>query len=628
MTEYYQIGLTAVAAFIAVYLSTGSRWRTLYIIGKTLPRDLLGGYRFLKINILLWYWEKRGFTVAKLFAKQVEKNPDKIVFIFEDQRWTYGQLDDYSNRLARYIRTQPMSRGDSVVVIMENRPEYVGTWLGLSKAGFVGALVNTNLRKDVLIHSIKTANCKSIIFGAELKDAIEEIKEKIPDIGLYQSSEKPNTPVLQGAVDLNKSMADVSPAAVEVDLSLGCPRDKLIYIYTSGTTGMPKAAVINNLRYMLMSCGVYYMLGLDHTDRVYDPLPLYHTAGGVIGVGPALCVGITVVLRRKFSASKFWADCIEHKCTVAQYIGEICRFLLSLPPSPNDTAHNIRLMYGNGLRPQIWESFVKRFNVGQIGEFYGATEGNSNLVNIDNRPGAVGFVPRFGDALYRVALLRIDDETGEPVRGSDGLCIRCKPDEPGIFVGKINPKKAVHDFRGYADEKESEKKIIRDVFKKGDRFFNSGDILVMDELGYFYFKDRRGDTFRWKGENVATAEVEGVISNIIGLRDSVVYGVEVPGNEGKAGMVAIYDPNQTLSLQELADGLKKLLPAYSRPLFVRVVAELPLTGTYKLKKGDLQVEGFDVSKIKDPVYFLEKSGNYVRLTEQLHHDLLEEKIRV
>ncbi|XP_015124796.1 long-chain fatty acid transport protein 4 [Diachasma alloeum] len=628
MTEYYQIGLTAITAFIAAYLFTGSRWRTLYIIGKTLPRDVLGAYRFLKINILLWYWEKQGLTVAKLFARQVEKNPDKIVFIFEDQRWTYGQLDDYSNRLARYMRTQPISRGDSVAVIMENRPEYVGTWLGLSKAGFVGALVNTNLRKDVLIHSVKAANCKSIIFGAELKDAIAEIKDKLPDVGLYQSSRTPDTPVLQGSVDLNKSMADISSAAVEVDLSLGCPRDKLIYIYTSGTTGMPKAAVINNLRFMLMSCGVYYMLGLEQTDRVYDPLPLYHTAGGVVGVGPALCVGITVVLRRKFSASKFWADCIEHKCTVAQYIGEICRFLLSLPPSPNDTAHNVRLMYGNGLRPQIWESFVKRFNVEQIGEFYGATEGNSNLVNIDNRPGAVGFVPRFGDALYRVALLRIDDETGEPVRDPDGLCTRCKPDEPGIFVGKINPKKAVHDFRGYADEKESEKKIIRDVFKKGDRFFNSGDILVMDELGYFYFKDRRGDTYRWKGENVATAEVEAVISNIIGLRDSVVYGVEVPGNEGKAGMVAIYDPNQTLSLQELADGLKKSLPAYARPLFVRVLAELPLTGTYKLKKGDLQVQGFDITKIKDPVYFLEKSGNYVRLTEQLHRDLLEEKLRV
>ncbi|XP_011303224.1 long-chain fatty acid transport protein 4 [Fopius arisanus] len=628
MMEYYQIGLTAIAAFIVAYLFTGSRWHTLCIIGKTLPRDVLGAYRFLKINILLWYWERKGLTVAKLFTKQVEKNPDKIVIIFEDQRWTYGQLDEYSNRLARYIRTQPMSRGDSVAVIMENRPEYVGTWLGLSKAGFVGALVNTNLRKDVLIHSIKAANSKSVIFGAELRDAIDEIKDKLPGVGLYQSSEKPDTPVVEGAVDLNKSMVNISSDAVEVDLSLGCPRDKLIYIYTSGTTGMPKAAVINNLRYMLMSCGVYYMLGLEHTDRVYDPLPLYHTAGGIIGVGPALCVGITVVLRRKFSASKFWADCIEHRCTVAQYIGEICRFLLSLPPSPNDTAHNVRLMYGNGLRPQIWESFVKRFNVEQIGEFYGATEGNSNLVNIDNRPGAVGFVPRFGDALYRVALLRIDDETGEPVRGPDGLCTRCKPDEPGIFVGKINPKKAVHDFRGYADEKESEKKIIRDVFKKGDRFFNSGDILVMDELGYFYFKDRRGDTFRWKGENVATAEVEAVISNIIGLRDSVVYGVEVPGNEGKAGMVAIYDPHQTLCLQELADGLKKSLPAYARPLFVRVLAELPLTGTYKLKKGDLQVQGFDITQIKDPVYFLEKSGNYVRLTEQLHHDLVEEKIRV
>ncbi|KAK0076722.1 hypothetical protein PV325_004958 [Microctonus aethiopoides] len=588
----------------------------------------IGAFRFLKVNLLLWYWEKRGFTVARLFTRQAEINPNKIAFIFENQNWTYGVLDKFTNRISRYFRTQPMSRGDSMALLMENRPEYIGTWLGLSKAGFVTALVNTNLRKEVLIHSITAANCKSIIFGGEFKDAIAEIKNKLPDLALYQWTEDSSISVLDGAVDLNKAITQVSDDPVEVDLSLGCPRDKLIYIYTSGTTGMPKAAVISNLRYMLVSCGVYYMLGLRKTDRIYDSLPLYHSAGGIVGAGQALCIGITVVLRRKFSVSKFWTDCIQYECTVAQYIGEICRFLLTVPPSPNDTAHKIRLMYGNGLRPQIWEAFKNRFNIEQIGEFYGATEGNSNLVNIDNTVGAVGFMPKYVGRLYPVGLLRFDDETGEPIRNKDGLCILCKPGETGIFVGKINPKKAVNDFSGYANKEESEKKIIYNVFKKGDRVFNSGDILVMDDMGYFYFKDRRGDTFRWKGENVATAEIEAVISNILSLMDSVVYGVEVPGHEGKAGMVAIYDPQSSLNLHEFAEGLKKTLPVYARPLFVRVLSELPLTGTFKLKKSDLQKDGFNIEKISDPIYLLDKSGNYVRFTEQLHRELKEEKLRL
>ncbi|EFN85193.1 Long-chain fatty acid transport protein 1 [Harpegnathos saltator] len=271
-------------------------------------------------------------------------------------------------------------------------------------------------------------------------------------------------------------------------------------------------------------------------------------------------------------------------------------------------------MFGNGLRPQIWETFVKRFGVKQIGEFYGATEGNSNLVlsfshgrlmeefvqlavNIDNTVGAVGFVPRYASVLYPVGLLRIDDETGEPLRGSDGFCIPCKPGEPGVFVGKINPKKAINDFSGYADKKASEQKIIHNVFKKGDRVFNSGDILIMDEYGYFYFKDRTGDTFRqWRGENVATSEVEAIVSNVIGLKDAAVYGVEVPGNEGKAGMAAIYDPNNSLDLKELVEGLKKSLPTYARPLFIRVLSELSMTGTFKLKKRDLQQDAFDIKK--------------------------------
>ncbi|XP_071625772.1 long-chain fatty acid transport protein 4 [Temnothorax longispinosus] len=627
-TDLHPVVITALSLLLGGFLLTGiSRRHFLYVLYKTLPRDILGAFRFFKVNLLLWWWEKREYTVAKVFSKYAAAHPNKVAYIFEDTEWTYEQLEHYSNRVGRYFRTRPFSHFDSIAVFMENRPEYIATWLGLSKAGFVAALINTNLRRDVLLHSINAAGCKAVIFGSELKDAIRDIKDKIPDIELYQWSELADTPILEGAININTEISSIDPGSLFVQLDHVNSRDKLIYIYTSGTTGMPKAAVINNLRYMLMTCGVNSMLNLHSDDRIYNPLPLYHTAGGILGAGQALMGGVTVVLRRKFSATKYWSDCIHYECTVAQYIGEICRFLLTVPPSECDTTHKVRLMFGNGLRPQIWESFVKRFGVKQIGEFYGATEGNSNLVNIDNKIGAVGFIPRYASNLYPVALLKIDEETGELLRGSDGFCIPCKPGEPGVFVGKINPKKVVNDFSGYADKKASEQKIIHDVFKKGDRVFNSGDILVMDELGYFYFKDRTGDTFRWRGENVATSEVEAVISNVIGLKDATVFGVEVPGNEGKAGMVAIYDPENSLDLKGLVGKLKKVLPNYAIPRFIRILSELPMTGTFKLQKKDLQQDAFDIKKVKDPIYFL-NNDTYMRMTDEHYNNIIKEKIRL
>ncbi|XP_033184550.1 fatty acid transport protein 3 isoform X1 [Bombus vancouverensis nearcticus] len=628
----HELVIAVLSVFIGAYLFTGKRRRFIYLLYKTLPRDVLGAYRFVRVNVLLWWWEWQNFTVAKLFTRHATANPDKIAFIFEDKEWSYRELEEYSNQLGRYFHGKSLSREDSVGLILESRPEYVGIWLGLSKAGLVGALLNTNLRQDVLVHSIKAANCKAVIFGSNFKDAINEIRERIPNVALYQWSELPDTPCLEGAIDLNPEISNVDSSPLDT-VALGTPRDKLIYIYTSGTTGMPKAAVITNLRYMLMSCGVNSMLNLRPTDRIYNSLPLYHTAGGLIGVGQALLRGITVVLRRRFSASKFWSDCVHYECTIAQYIGEICRYLLTAPSASCDTTHKVRLMFGNGLRPQIWKPFVERFGVKQIGEFYGATEGNSNLVNIDNKIGAVGFVPLCAGSLYPVALLRVDEETGEPLREPDGLCIRCKPGESGIFVGKINPKRVLNDFSGYVDRKASEQKILRDVFRKGDRVFNSGDILLMDEFGYFYFKDRTGDTFRWHGENVATSEVEAVVSNLIGLKDAAVYGVEVPGTEGKAGMAAVYDPENTLNIKEMAEGLKKSLPSYARPLFVRVLSELPMTvfillGTFKLKKKDLQEDGFNIKKVSDPIYFLDNSGVYVKLTEEIYNNILDGKIRL
>lgn len=625
--EFQQLIITALSLLLGGFLLTGRRRHFFYVVWKTLPRDALAAYKFYRMRILLWWWEKREYTVAKVFSNIAATHPQKIAYIFEDKEWTYEQLEHFSNRMGRYLRTRSYSHFDSIAILMENCPEYIGIWLGLSKAGFVGALINTNLRHDMLLHSINAANCKAIIFGSDFKDVIRDIKDKMPGLEFFQWSELADTPILEGAIDLNSEISSIDSEPLIVQLDHTGPRSKFLYVYTSGTTGMPKAAVINHSRYMFMTCGVNSLINIRSDDRIYDPLPLYHTAGGILGAGQALLQGVTVVLRKRFSASKFWSDCVHYECTVAQYIGEICRFLLTVPPSQYDTMHKVRLMYGNGLRPQIWEPFIERFGVKQIGEVYGATEGISNLVNCDNKIGAVGFIPRYAMWLYPVALLKIDEETEKPLRGPDGLCIRCKPGEPGIFVAKINSNKPWHDFSGYTDKEASEQKVIHDVFVKGDRVFNSGDILIMDDFGYFYFKDRTGDTFRWRGENVSTSEVEAVISNITNFKDATVYGVEIPGTEGRAGMIAICDLNNSLDLKRLQEKLKQVLPTYARPVFIRVLSELPMTGTFKIKKKDIQREGFDIKKIKDPIYFLNKD-TYTKMTDEHYNDIIEGKFRL
>jgi len=363
-------------------------------------------------------------------------------------------------------------------------------------------------------------------------------------------------------------------------------------------------------------------------EIIYDPLPMYHTAGGMLGVGQALVCGTTSVLRKKFSASAYWRDCARYGCTAAQYIGEICRYLLSQPPSPDDTKHSVKLMFGNGLRPQIWSEFASRFNIKTISEFYGATEGNCNIINIDNRVGAVGFISRILPFIYPVTLIKVDEETGEPIRDPrTGLVMRCQPGEEGELVGKIVENHPVREFQGYADANATNKKIVKDVFRKGDSVFRTGDVLVMDEYGYFFFKDRTGDTFRWKGENCSTSEVEAVVSNCCGLKDAAVYGVQIPGAEGRAGMAAILDPEESLNMEAFGAGVAKALPSYARPVFVRIIKTMDMTGTYKMKKIDLQKEAFDVTKVSDKIYCL-CNGKYVRVDNELYSKIVSGQMRL
>ena len=348
-----------------------------------------------------------------------------------------------------------------------------------------------------------------------------------------------------------------------------------------------------------------------------------------MGTNQCLIWGDSMVIRSKFSASRFWDDCIKYNCNMAQYIGEICRYLMAQPPKAVDTQHKVRFIFGNGLRPELWGEFVRRFNIKNVGEFYGSTEGNANIINNTNKEGACGFISQILPRIYPVALIKVHDKTYEPVRGTDGLCVRAGPGECGEFVGKIIVNDASRAFDGYVDQEATQSKIIKDVYVKGDAAFLSGDILRMDDYGYVYFKDRTGDTFKWKGENVSTMEVEAIISNVLKLRDCVVYGVDIPGCEGKAGMVAILDPEKCINLNDFFVQVKHLLPFYSIPVFVRIVDQLEATGTYKLPKAFLQNQGFNPEVVKDPLFFLDsKKNEYTRMDNDLYHSIVSGKIRL
>lgn len=612
---------TGLVALITTYLIRNKRYRLLYILCKTLPRDLRGFYRFFRLFLNVFLRAKRGESVPIIFNKLARKHPHKVAYYYENQTWTYKQLDEFSNQIAHYFKSQGYTKGDTVALLLENRPEYVGIWLGLAKIGVVTALINTNLVLDPLTHSLTSVTIKALIYGNTFAKAVSDVKDKIMHLKLFEYGYGDAT--VLNASDLKSEMKK-QPRTVPDEIADTKAIDKLIYIYTSGTTGMPKAAVIPNSRYMLAAGAVYYLTDLSPDDIFYNPLPLYHSVGGMLSAGQALIYGIPVVLKKKFSASQFWSDCQRHNCTVANYIGEVCRYLLTAQKQGNKIEHGVIKMVGNGLRPQIWEEFKDTFNIKYIYEFYGSTEGNSQMVNIDGKVGAVGFAPRLASSIFTSVLIRCDEDTGKPIRNRNGLCIRCKHNEAGLLVAKINQAQLHKAFVGYADKESTQNKLLTDVFVKGDAYFNTGDILVQDELGYFYFRDRTGDTYRWKGENVATCEVEAVISGLLDYRDVIAYGVKVPGAEGKAGMATIIDPEKTVNFKKLATQLKSNLPSYAIPMFLRTIDSVPITGTFKLKKVDLQRDGFDIDKIEntDSLYFYNgTTGEYVPLTREVFKEI-------
>ncbi|MDP3740075.1 MAG: long-chain-acyl-CoA synthetase [Hyphomonadaceae bacterium] len=537
------------------------------------------------------------YTLADAMEEACDDHDERVFISFEGQDITYAEFDRRACQFAHWGASVGLKAGDCVALFMENRPDYIAFWAGMAKIAVKTALINHNLTGPGLSHCVKITNARAIVMNPALASNFE--------------SAKAGTPLELGAFVLGGDVAGLTKIDAVVDGMPTTRPDKSVragvkggevalYIYTSGTTGLPKAAKITSVRARGLMRVFVDATDAHRSDRILLTLPLYHATGGMCGVGTAMNAGACLILRRKFSASHFWQEAIDNNATMLVYIGELGRYLMNQPPTTLEHSHKITKGFGNGLRADVWAEFVERTGIKRLVEFYGSTEGNVNFFNLDGKIGAVGRIPRLLRSKLKGRIVKFDVETEEPVRGPDGLCIEADPDEPGEAVGPITGEPRQR-FDGYNDEAQSKKKLLRDVFEKGDLWFRTGDLMKMDKDGYIYFVDRVGDTFRWKGENVSTSEVEMAISSMPGVKHAIVYGVRVPGAEGRAGMAAI-TPQDGVDLHGLYMHLMTTLPAYARPVFLRLQAEVDTTGTLKYRKVDLVTEGFDPKKAADPLF--------------------------
>jgi fatty-acyl-CoA synthase len=566
---------------------------------------------------------------SRLFADVVEdwsaRAPDRAALLSDAGSFSYRQLAERINSYARWAHSAGIVIGDTVCLFMPSAPDYIAAWLGISRVGGVVALINTKLVGPSLAHCINVAGAGHVILAAELADvfaaAVPHLN-RAPKIWIHGGNTNgTNIGEVLDAMD-GGPLSPAERRGVTID-------HRALLIYTSGTTGLPKAASISHRR--ILNWGGWFagLTGASPEDRLYDCLPVYHSVGGIVAPCSMLTAGGSVVLSDRFSVGTFWDDIVKWDCTLFQYIGELCRYLLKAPPCEFENKHRLRLACGNGLRGDIWEAFQERFAIPRILEFYAATEGNFSLYNVEGKPGAIGRIPPLLAHRFPAAIIRVDAEQSVPVRAEGGLCIACAPGEVGEAIGRIGTAdQGGGRFEGYTDAAETDKKILRDVFANGDAWFRTGDLMRIDAGGYFHFVDRIGDTFRWKGENVATSEVNHAVVDCSGVVDAMVCGVKIPGADGRAGMAAIV-VDDDFDLGQFHDRLSLRLPAYACPVIIRICATLDLTETFKQKKLETVREGFDPRLVKDPLFFKDaKAGVYRALDAAGYAGILDGSIRL
>jgi fatty-acyl-CoA synthase len=563
-----------------------------------------------------------------LFADIVDhwarRQPDRAALISETGAFSYQALSKRINQYARWALASRIQKGDTVCLLMPSRPDYVAAWLGISRIGGVTALINTKLVGQSLAHCINVAKADHLILAHDLAATFETARphlDRVPKIWTHGEQRETSLDAVLDALD-GSPLSPPERRKITIN-------DRALLVYTSGTTGLPKAASISHRR--ILNWGGWFA-GLTHAspeDRLYDCLPVYHSVGGIVAPCSMLFAGGSVVLSEKFSATNFWQDIVRWDCTLFQYIGELCRYLLKAPPSEYEAVHRLRLACGNGLRGDIWEAFQARFSIPQILEFYAATEGNFSIYNVEGKRGAIGRIPPLLAHRFPAAIVKLDADLGMPLRDADGLCIACARGEIGEAVGRIGAAdEGGGRFEGYTDANETERKILRDVLARGDAWFRTGDLMRLDEQGYFHFVDRLGDTFRWKGENVATSEVNDAVRDCVGVVDATTYGVAVAGADGRAGMTAIVVDDR-FDFEEFAAHLGRRLPAYAHPVFIRVATALDATETFKQKKQQLVREGFDPRTVEDRLFFRDpESGAYRPLDAGHYARIVDGTIRL
>ncbi|AKC38245.1 long-chain-acyl-CoA synthetase [Mycolicibacterium phlei] len=524
---------------------------------------------------------KGRWSIGALFAERAAKHADRVFLRFEGTDITYAQANATANRYAATLASHGVGRGDVVGIMLRNSPQTVLLMLATVKLGAIAGMLNYNQRGHVLAHSIGLLDSKLLISEADFVEPINESGANV--ISLLTGDELDRASVLAPTTN---------PAATDAVMT----KDRAFYIFTSGTTGLPKASVMTHYRWLRGMSGVGDMaLRLRPSDVLYSCLPLYHNNALTLAVSTTINAGATLAIGKSFSVSRFWDEVIASRATAFIYIGELCRYLLNQPPKPTDRQHKVRVIIGNGLRPELWGEFTHRFGIKRVCEFYSASESNTAFVNALNIDRTVGICP------MPIAYVKYDIETGEPLRNSKGHLTKVGAGEAGLLISKVT---SLAPFDGYTDPTASEKKLVRDAFKKGDTWFNTGDLMRNLGWGHAAFGDRLGDTFRWKGENVATTEVEGALHHADAIEEATVFGVEVPGTDGRAGMAAIklhdgaeFDP------KALSDIVYQYLPAYALPLFVRIVDTLEHTTTFKSRKVELREQAYGEA-VTDPLYVL------------------------
>jgi fatty-acyl-CoA synthase len=582
------------------------------------PSPLKAWVRALELTAPIERNPSRTFPVV--VQELADRFGPALALAGDDERMSFRELAEQANRYARWALGQGITTGDVVCLLMPNCPHYVAIWVGITRVGGIVSLLNSNLSGDSLAHAINIVSPKYIIAADELADTVTEVRPQLTskvELWVY-GGEGRGFPRIDQAI-ANEAGADLSGLNFRPP-SIG---DRALYIYTSGTTGLPKAANVSHFRLMQWSYWFAGLMDTQPTDRMFNCLPMYHSVGGVVAIGSVLVNGGSVVIKERFSASRFWDEVAESDCTLFQYIGELCRYLVNAPAHPREAEHRLRLCCGNGLRADVWPEFKRRFRIPQILEFYASTEGNVSLYNCEGKPGAIGRVPSFLAHRSNLALVKYNFEADAPLRNDEGLCARCQPGEIGEAIGKIfeDGSNQAGRFEGYADREASETKVLRDVFAPGDAWFRTGDLMRRDDKGYYFFVDRVGDTFRWKGENVSTAEVATKISACPGVLEAIVYGVAVPGTEGRAGMATIV-PDQGFSLDAFQEYLNESLPEYARPLFLRLCDRIETTATFKSIAHELKRDGYDPSIIGDSIFFNDRLRQaFVRLDAALYESI-------